>query len=231
VEVLGIVPARGGSRRVPGKNLARIGGRTLVRRALETSLASGALAALALTSEDDEILAEADGLDGVEVVCRPPELSTDTARSFDVILHALAEVEKRTGDRYDAIAVMQCTSPFTAPDDVKRTIDLLANDPDAGSAVSVMEVDMVHHPIKLKRIEEGRLVPFLEADSMTPSHELPRLYVRNGSVYVSRRTIIDGGVFVAEDALAYEMPEERSLDVDTPLDLEFAEFLEQRRLT
>jgi CMP-N-acetylneuraminic acid synthetase len=203
-------------------------GRTLVRRALETALESGALERVAITSEDPDIRAEAAGLD-VAVVERPPELATDEARSFDVILHAVAELEREAGRRFDAVAVLQATSPFTAPEDVRATIDLLAAHPDAASAVSVVEVDMVHHPIKLKRLQAGRLVPFVQADGMVPSHELPRLYVRNGCVYVSRRELLDEGVFIAEDALAYVMPQERSLDVDTPLDLAFAEFLIERR--
>ena len=224
MEVLGVVPARAGSKRVPHKNLAVLEGRTLVRRALETALASGALAAVALTSEDPAIRAEAEGLD-VHVVPRPDELATDDARSYDVIMHALADAEAGRATRFDAVAIMQCTSPFTAPQDVVETIALLDAHPEADSAVSVVEVDMVHHPLKLKRLEHGRLVPFLAPDGMTPSHELPALYVRNGCVYVSRRSLLDAGTFMAEDAAAHVMPAERSLDIDTPLDLAFAEFL------
>ena len=227
MRVVGIVPARGGSKRVPGKNLHVLEGRTLVRRALETALASGALERVALTSEDPAIRAEAGGLD-VAVVERPPELATDEARSLDVIVHAVEELEREAGGRFDAVAILQATSPLTAPEDVRATIDLLAEHPEAASAVSVVEVDMVHHPIKLKRLEAGRLVPFIQADGMVPSHELPRLYVRNGCVYVSRRELLDAGVLVAEDALAYVMPQERSIDIDTPLDLAFAEFLIER---
>lgn len=227
MEVLGIVPARGGSRRVPDKNLARLEGRTLVRRALQTALDSAAFARVALTSEDPDIRAEAEGLD-VDVVARPPELATDTARSFDVVLHALEEVQRTGGLRFDAVAVVQATSPFTAPQDLRDTVALLVGHPEAASAVSVVEVDMVHHPVKLKRLVDGRLQPWLQADAMTPSHELPRLYVRNGCVYVSRRSLLEQGTFVAEDALGHVMPPERSVDIDTPLDLAFAEFLVAR---
>lgn len=226
--ILGVVPARGGSRRVPGKNLAVLEGRTLVRRALETALASEVLDHVALTSDDRAILEEASGLD-VTAIERPAALASAEARSFDVILHAIDEMEKQHGCRYETVVVLQCTSPFTAPDDVRATVDLLRAHPDSASAVSVVEVDMVHHPMKLKRIEAGRLVPFLAPDRMTPSHELPRLYVRNGSVYASRRELIDSGTFVAEDALAHVMPPERSLDIDTPLDLAFAKFLVAQR--
>ena len=227
MRVLGLVPARGGSRRVPGKNLEVIGGRTLVRRALDAAAGSGVLADLCLSSEDDAILAEAEGVPGVVALRRPDDLATDTARSYDVVLHALGALEAER-ERYDAVCIVQATAPFTLPEDVRATVELLDAHPEADSAVSVAEIEMTHHPIKLKRIEEGRLVPFLAPDGMTPSHELPTLYARNGAVYVTRRRLIDAGTFVAEDALAHVMPQLRSVDIDTPLDLEFARFLDQR---
>ena len=224
---LGLVPARGGSKRVERKNLARLGGRTLVRRALDTTLAAGCFDTVALSSDDPDILAEAQGLE-VLALRRPPALSTDTARSFDVVREALATAESEHGrGPFDAVAVIQATSPFTAPEDLAGTLELLEQS-GAGSAVSVARLDSALHPLKLKRLEGDRLLPWLADDAMTPSHELPELWVRNGSVYASRREVIDAGVFIAEDVRGYPMPEERSYDVDTPLDLAFAEFLLER---
>lgn len=222
MRVLGLVPARGGSRRVKNKNLAVLEGRTLVRRALETSIAAGCFATVALSSEDPAILAEADGLP-VERVERPAELATDTALSYDVVVHALSVL----GD-FDAVAVVQCTSPFTAPEDLAGTVALLERT-GADSAVSVSEVESGLHPWKLKRLEGDRLLPFLQDDDMKPSHELPPLWIRNGSIYVSRRSVIDGGRLVSDDVRGYPMPSERSLDIDTERDLEFARFLLERK--
>jgi CMP-N-acetylneuraminic acid synthetase len=233
VRVLAVVPARGGSRRVPRKNLAVLGGRTLVRRALETALAAGCFARVALSSEDDEILAQAEGLD-VAVVRRPPELASDTARAHDVVVDALRGLE--TDGRFDAVAVVQATSPFTAPEDLAGAVRLLETS-GAASVVSVVRLEAALHPLKLKRLQpDGRLLPFLADDALTPSHELPPLWVRNGSIYVSRREVLDRGELVDDaDTRGYEMPAERSFDVDTPRDLAFAAFLlenagEARRL-
>jgi CMP-N,N'-diacetyllegionaminic acid synthase len=220
VKTLGLVPARGGSTRVPGKNLARLGGRTLVRRALETVLAAGCFELVALSSDDDEILAEAAGLD-VVALRRPPEISTETSRAGEVALHALREL----GD-FDALAIVQCTSPFTAPEDVRGVVDLLERS-GAESAVSVCVADAVFNPLKLKRLEGDRLLPYLEDDRLTPSHELETLWLRNGSVYAFRRDVVERGL-QAEDVRGYEMPRERSFDIDTAEDLAFAEFLVQR---
>lgn len=227
MEVLALIPARGGSRRVPGKNLAELGGKTLVRRALETSLVAGCFATVALSSDDPAILAEADGLD-VVAIKRPAELATDTALALDVTLHALRELG---AERYDAVAIVQCTSPFTAPDDLAGTVELLDRT-GAGSAVTVARVEAALHPLKLKRLEGDRLLPYLEEDGMTPSHALPPLWVRNGSAYVTRREELEAGNLVADDVRGYEMPAERSLDIDTPRDLAFAAFLlEQGKVT
>lgn len=229
LSVLGLVPARGGSRRIPGKNLARLEGKSLVRRALETALASDRLDAVALSSEDPEILAEADGLEKVIRIERPAELATDEARSYDVIAHALRTLEADGQGPFDAVATIQCTAPFTAPEDVDGAIETLERT-GAGAVVTIVEVTDTAHPLKLKRLEGDRLLPFLEDDRMLPSHELPRLWVRNGSVYVSRRETIEAGEIVSEDVRGYVMPAERSHDINGPLDLAFAEFLMTRSM-
>ena len=224
MRVLGIVPARGGSSRVPRKNLARLGGRTLVRRALETALAAGSLDVVALSSDDDEILAEADGLD-VVAVRRPLELATDTARAAEFALHALKELDDE-GSPFEAVAIVQCTSPFTSPEDVAGAVGLLERT-GAESVVTVSRIEAAYHPAKLKVLDGDRLLPFLEDDRLTPSHELPPLWARNGSVYVFRRDVVERGL-EADDIRGYEMPPERSFDIDTARDLAIAEFLEAR---
>jgi CMP-N-acetylneuraminic acid synthetase len=220
VKTLGLVPARGGSTRVPRKNLARLGGRTLVRRALETAVAAGCFDTVALSSEDDEILGEADGLD-VVALRRPAELATETARASEFALHAL----RALGD-FDALAIVQCTSPFTAPEDVRGAVELLERT-GAESVVTVARADAAYNPLKLKRLVGDRLEPFLEDDRLTPSHELEALWLRNGSVYAFRRDVVERGL-EAQDVRGYEMPRERSFDIDTAEDLAFAEFLVER---
>jgi N-acylneuraminate cytidylyltransferase len=224
MRVLGLVPARGGSTRVPRKNLARLGGRTLVRRALETALAAGCFDAVALSSEDDEILAEAEGLD-VVTLRRPAELATERSLARDVAIHALRALDDPVRP-LDAIAIVQCTSPFTAPDDVAGAVGLLERT-GAESVVTVARVTAAHHPLKLKRLEGDRLLPYLEDDRLAPSQELESLWARNGSVYAFRRDVVERGL-EADDVRGYEMPPERSFDIDTAEDLAFAEFLVAR---
>jgi CMP-N-acetylneuraminic acid synthetase len=222
--VLGLLPARGGSRRVPGKNLAPLGGRTLVRRALDAMIASAALDLVVLSSDDDAILAEAAGLDAL-ALRRPARLATATARSYDVAMHALQCAEEAGHGPFDVVVLVQCTTPFTAPQDIAGAVELLRRT-GAPSVVSVSRVDDALHPLKLKLLrEDGRLEPWLRDDELRPSHELPVLWTRNGAVYASRRAVLEGGTLVADDARGYAMPQERSLDINTPLDLAFARFL------
>jgi CMP-N-acetylneuraminic acid synthetase len=221
MRVLGLVPARGGSTRVPRKNLAVLGGRTLVRRALETAVAADCFETVALSSNDDEILAEAEGLPVVPLR-RPTELATERARAREFAQHAFEELGE-----FDALAIVQCTSPFTAPEDVRGAVALLERS-GAESVVTVSVADAACHPLKLKRLVGDRLEPYLEDDRLTPSHDLDRLWVRNGSVYVFRGDVVLERGLEADDVRGYEMPPERSFDIDTELDLAFAEFLVAR---
>jgi N-acylneuraminate cytidylyltransferase len=161
-----IVPARGGSRRVPRKNLSIIRGKTLVRRALETAVAAGCFDAVCLSSDDEEILAEAEDL-SVHVVLRPPELAGDDTLAYDVVVHALGNLERGLG-RFGVVAVVQATSPFTTPDDLAGAVALLDRT-GAPSVVSVGRIEASEHPLKLKVLDGDRLRPYLEDDRLLPS--------------------------------------------------------------
>ena len=138
--------------------------------------------------------------------------------------HAVDALEQGGDGTFDAVAIVQCTSPFTAPEDLAGAVAQLERS-GADSVVSVARIDAALHPLKLKRLEGDRLVPYLEDDDMAPSHELPPLWLRNGSIYLSRREVIAAGRILGDDVRGFEMPPERSLDIDTPTDLAFAEFL------
>jgi CMP-N,N'-diacetyllegionaminic acid synthase len=227
LRILGLVPARGKSRRLPRKNLARLGGLTLVRRALLTARTSGCFADIVLSSDDQIILHEARGLDDVHALSRPAVLANDRSLAYDVAMHALGEMEQRTQIRYEALAVVQCTSPFTHPEDIRGAVALLQRSR-APSVVTVGPADHATHPLKLKRLDGDRLLPWFADDALLPMESLPRLWVRNGALYISRRDVLEQGKLVADDVHGYRMPVERSLDVNTELDLAFAAFILER---
>jgi CMP-N-acetylneuraminic acid synthetase len=227
--VLGIIPARGGSKRIARKNLRLLGSKPLLAWAVELARAATSLKCLVVSSDDEEILDVARAHHAVMALRRPSEFATDTAPAIDYVRHALAGLEGTSGHHFDGVVILQPSSPFTLPEDVDATVRLL-DESGADTAVSIVEVEHALHPAKFKVLRGDRLLPYLEDEGgRMAAHELPRVYVRNGSVYATRRRVIEQGRIIGEDCRGYLMPRERSLDINEELDLEFAAFLLERR--
>jgi CMP-N-acetylneuraminic acid synthetase len=223
VKTLGIIPARGGSKRVPRKNVRPLGGKPLVAWAIEAATAAR-LDRVVVSSDDDEVLAIAGRFDPRLPLRRPAELATDTSPAVDYVRHAL----EACGD-HDAVVIVQPSSPLTLPADIDATVELLERS-GADTAVTVMELDHAIHPIKLKVLSGDRLLPYLEEErGRMAAHELPKLYVRNCSVYATRASVVAAGAIIGADCRAVVMPRERSIDINDELDFSFAEFLVSRR--
>lgn len=223
--VLGIIPARGGSKRIPGKNLALLGGRPLVAWAIECARGARSLDHVVVSSDDAEILALARRYDPGLPLLRPAELATDTSPAIDYVRHALGALEAGRPGHVDVVVILQPSSPLTRPEDVDGTVALLRQS-GADSAVTVMELDHAIHPAKLKVMAGDRLLPYLEEErGRMAAHELPRVYVRNCAVYATCRRVVDAGAIIGSDCRGLVMPRERSLDINGPLDLSLAELL------
>jgi CMP-N-acetylneuraminic acid synthetase len=226
---LGIIPARGGSKRLPRKNVRLLGGKPLVAWAIEAAQGARRLARLVVSSDDREVLDVARSYESRLALVRPAEISGDEAPAIDYVRHALAELEGAGQGPFDAIVILQPSSPFTLSADIDATVDLLASS-GADSAVSVMQLDHAIHPFKMKVLDGNRLLPFLEEErGRMAAHELPEIYVRNCSVYATRRKSVERAQVIGDDCRGYVMPRERSLDINEELDLLFAEFVLSRR--
>ena len=225
LRVLGIIPARGGSKRVPRKNLRFLDGKPLVAHSIEAARVACRLARVIVSSDDEEVLAIARDYDPHYPLRRPAELATDAALAIEFVRHALETLEGAGEPAFDAVAIVQPSSPLTLASDIDGTIELLENS-SADSAVSVMEVDHAIHPVKLKLMEGDRLVAyFQEENNRMAAHQLPKLFVRNCSVYAVRRATIERGEIIGDDSRGYVMPRERSIDINDELDWEFLQFL------
>lgn len=228
MRVLAIVPARGGSKRVPRKNVRLLAGRPLVAWAIDAARLASRVSRVVVSSDDDEVLSIAAAVDPSLPLRRPAEISTDRALAIEFARHALATLEGVGEPPYDAVAIVQPSSPLTLPGDVDATLEILERT-GAASAASVMHLDHAIHPLKLKRLVGDRLLPYLEEErGRMAAHELPELYVRNGAVYAARRSTVEAGRIVDDDCRAHVMPRERSIDVNDELDLALAELLKQR---
>ena len=226
--VLAIIPARGGSKRIPNKNLKVLDGKSLVKRALDNAVNANLVDTVILSSDDTNILAEADHYKGVIKIKRPSEIAQDRSKSIEFVQHTLNTLVSLGHAEYDIIVIVQPTSPLTIPSDVDDTIELLIAS-DADSVVTVMKLDHAIHPLKLKVLRKNLLLPYLEAeDGRMAEHEMPPLYIRNGSVYASKRHVFNAGKIIGNVCYGCVMPRERSIDINDEIDILFAEFLLKR---
>ncbi len=220
VTVLGIIPVRGGSKGIPKKNIKPLCGRPLLAYTVDAAQKSQRLTRLVVSTDDEEIATVAREL-GVEVVERPAELATDASPTLPAIQHVLDHLEPHHG-RFDAVFTLQVTSPFRQAEDIDRSIALLKSS-GADSVIGVVRV-YDNHPARIKKIHHDRLEAF---DTPEPEgvrrQDLPPAYLRNGAVYVTRRDVITHGSLLGEHQCPFEMPAERSINIDEPLDFVFAE--------
>lgn len=228
MNILGLIPARGGSKGVPGKNKKVLAGKPLIIHTIDAALSSSLTNFI--VSTDDSAIATLATYAGASVpFMRPENLATDTAKSIDVVKHALNTMEELEGRQYDAVMLLQPTAPFRTAADIDAAIGLLEASPDADSVISVADVE-AYHPARMKYIRDGKLIdpPFAEAYESQNRQELTPMYIRNGAIYLTKRATILNHSFKGTTCLAYVMPAERSVNIDTLQDFEFAEWMYQR---
>lgn len=223
MKTLGLIPARAGSRRLPRKNLRLLGGKPLVQWAIDTARCATTLDAVVVSSDDEAVLDLAASLDPSLPLPRPEALATDTSPAIDFIHHALGTLDP--SHNVEVVVVIQPTSPFTRPDDIDSTVSLLHRT-GASSAVTVVQVAHDLHPLKFKMFEGHLLRPFIADErGRLAAHQLPPVFVRNGSVYTSTRTAIDSNTIITDDCAGYVMPRDRSIDINDEVDLIMAELM------
>jgi len=206
MEVVALIPARGGSKAIPRKNVAPLGGRPLLAWSVDAARESRAVTRTVVSTDDEEIAAAARGL-GAEVLDRPVALAADETPMRDVIEHALAELA-----RPDVLVLLQPTSPLRRARHVDEAVELLRAT-GADSVVSVVEVPHRYRPVRLAD------------DHAATRQEKPLVYARNGPAILALRADRLGADLYGGDCRAYVMEQRDSIDVDDPFDLELAELL------
>ena len=227
--VLGLIPARGGSKGVPGKNVRPLAGHTLLEYTARAARESGVLDRVILSTDSAEI-ADAGRRAGLEVpFMRPATLAADDTPMVPVIEHALAVVS-RSGWSPDIVVLLQPTSPLRRPDHIRDAIAML-RDTGADSVVTVVEVPRHLSPDYVMRIEGGRLTPFLpDGARVTRRQDARAAYSRDGTVYAFRRATIERtGSIYGEDCRPLLIDACDSLSIDSPEDWDEAERLLARR--
>jgi CMP-N,N'-diacetyllegionaminic acid synthase len=219
-----IIPARGGSKGVPKKNLYRIDGETLVERAVRLARECGRVHRVLVTTDDPEIYEIAKAHDAAPPSLRPASLATDDARTIDAVHHLLTDAEVTGG----YLLLLQPTSPLRTADDLKALCKRFEAHPEADAIVSVVRHD-APHPHKIMKMEGGYLKSFLGTVANVPRQTLPVVYALNGAFYLApHRVVMEQRTFMPERTLPFEMPPERSVNLDGFLDLLLLEALLRR---
>ncbi len=229
IDVLGLIPARGGSKGIPGKNIAPVAGRPLLAWTIEAAHASGRVSRL-IVSTDDQSIADVARQYGAEVpFLRPAELAQDDTPGIEPVLHAVRWVEENEGYRPEYVMLLQPTSPFRSSEDILAAVEL-AQGRQADSVVSVCLAH--HHPFWTKSLDgDGRMQEFIKLDRPYLSRQnLPDAYALNGAIYLVRREVLLAQRnFYGNVTYGYVMPAERSIDIDSPWDLYLADLVMKDR--
>ncbi len=225
MRVLAVIPARGGSKGLPRKNILRLGDHPLIAHTILAALGVPQLANVIISTDDEEIASTARRYNAAVPFMRPPELATDSASAVDVALHALDFMEELTDQPYDAFLLLQPTCPLRRSEDIQAAIRLY-QDEQADSVISVYKLESTHpYYIYLLDGNTPRLL-MPEAAHQHHRQDYPPVYVRNGAIYlVDRDVLVERRSFYGDRLRAVVMPEERSVNVDTRADLIRAEAL------
>jgi CMP-N,N'-diacetyllegionaminic acid synthase len=230
-KILAVIPARGGSKGVVRKNIRSVCGRPLIAFTIETALAARHLLYRTVVSTDDPEIAAIAREHGADVpFMRPAELAGDKVPTLPVLQHAVSFVEHQDGITLDWVLLLQPTTPLRIVEDIEKSVNLaLQNSCD--SVISVVKV-VAEHPILMKRIERDRLLPYciIEREGTRRQDCQPPAYLRNGAIYLTRRDVL-----MEKDSIwgkvirPYVMPPERSVNIDSELDLKLVELIMQEQ--
>jgi CMP-N,N'-diacetyllegionaminic acid synthase len=226
--LLAVIPARGGSKGLPGKNIRYLAGLPLIAHSILFSKMCPVIDRCIVSTDSAEIAAVALEHGGDVPFLRPLELARDDTPGLAVVQHALQEIEKHDQLRYESVVLLQPTNPVRSPEDITQAVSLLGDDPLAAGVIAVSEP---HFNPRWVCVEErdGRLAHlFPSALGYSARQQVPKTYRINGVLYLWRRDYILNAADVLADAALHRMmviPEERAVDIDEMCDLQMAELL------
>lgn len=222
-KVTAFIPARGGSKGLPRKNLVQLCGKPLIDYAIDAARDSGVVHRIIVSTDDHDIAAHARSK-GCDVHDRPARLASDTSRVVDAVIDAASTLHI---DDIDVVVVLQPTSPLRGVGHIVQALDLYRSS--AHAVVSVVECE--HHPLKSVTVSDGVLAPAFAHEYLEASRQdLPKFFRPNGAIYVATLgSVREHRTLVRPGAAALVMTAEDSIDIDVPADLEHADVVLRRR--
>lgn len=221
--ILAIIPARAGSKRLPGKNIKELAGKPLIQWTMEAAKNSALLTEVIVSTDDERIVELAKSIDVNVPFVRPQHLAQDKSSSIDVIKHAIDFLEKQ-GKVFDFIMLLQPTSPLRTSCHIDEAINLL-NKKGADAVISVCPTE--HSPLWSNTLDDsGKMDSFISPEiKNTRSQDLPVHYRLNGALYITRitRLLAENTMFINDNIFAFKMTTESSVDIDERIDFTLAE--------
>jgi CMP-N-acetylneuraminic acid synthetase len=223
MKVLGLIPARGGSKGIPDKNLRELAGKPLLRYVAEAVKGSNAVDRLVLSTDSERIADLGRTLDIEVPFLRPADLAQDESPMLGVVQHAVNELDK-LGWKADVVVLLQPTSPLRRPERIAQAVDLLKTDK-ADSVVSVIEIPKMFAPQKALKLDDGYLRFWTEqGQAITRRQQLEKTYAREGTVYACKREVfMERGTLYGERCMPLVVTAEEALSLDTMEDWQEAE--------
>lgn len=223
--MLAIIPARGGSKGLPGKNVKPLCGKPLIAYTIESALAAKSIDRLILSTDDEEI-AEVAQKFGVEIpFMRPAELAQDNSLAIDNYIYTLNRLNEESSKKYDDFIVLQPTSPLRTADDIDKAVAVFG-EMNADSVISVSEAS--HPPIWAKRVKAaGTIEDYFSINIGNKNRqEVEPAFMPNGAIFILKFSLLKSTYsYYSDRSYAFIMPPDRSVDIDSLHDMEFAEFL------
>jgi CMP-N,N'-diacetyllegionaminic acid synthase len=221
MKTIAIIPARGGSKGIPGKNILEICGKPLIDYSIESALKCVNISEIWVSSDDDKILKVARKFKKVLIHQRESKIAKDNSSVVDTIKAILAEYTQENIP--DAIMLLQPTSPIRESKQIDEAISLLEVNTNMQSLISVCPMDDVH-PARMYWKNGLSIEPILEKYEQTRRQEIPLAYYRNGSIYIVRtKSFLENNSLMIKPSIGFEMPESMLLNIDTPRDVLIAE--------
>lgn len=222
--LLAIITARGGSKGVHRKNIRSVCGKPLIAYSLQAALDSEKISRTIVSTDDQHIADIALGLGGEVPFLRPGELARDESSSIDVLIYTLEWLRRLENYQPELTLLIQPTSPLVRVADIEEILKVF-DETEADAVVSVCEAHP--SPYWMHRIEsDGRLVDFFETQLESRRQDIPPVYQRNGALWLAKtKVLIDQKSFIGDKTYAYLMGRERSLEIDSEIDLVLAEYL------
>lgn len=231
MNILGIIPARGGSKGIPKKNMADLMGQPLLKYTFDAAKGSKLLDRIILSTDDEEF-ASYGRENGIEIAMRPGELASDTALLKDTIKYHLAGLEKE-GYKPDIFILLQPTSPLRTSQHIDEALQKLIDDREADAIVSVKDIPHEYLPMKIMELDDTGALNFYyeDGEKYVNRQSLPKFYARNGAAVYAVYTdiFLKTGSLYGTRCIPYFMKDEESVDIDTSFDLFIAECILKKR--